>query len=78
MLNKEGNTHWKGKKHEIMAKLRLQRKMVEPKIQFVGRQFLDIPSIQMFLYNEDQIEEVTSEGDFAKIAGKIKDDDRFI
>lgn len=61
-----------------MAKLRLQRKMVEPKIQFVGRQFMEIPSIQMFSYTEAQIEEITSEGDFVKISSKIKEDDRYI
>jgi len=50
-----------------MAKFRLQRKVLEPKIQFVGQQFMEVPSIQLFKYSENQIEEIRSEGNFDKI-----------
>ncbi|MGQ1889707.1 magnesium/cobalt transporter CorA [Thermophagus sp. OGC60D27] len=56
-----------------MGKLRLQRKMLEPKIQFIGHQFMDIPSIQLFRYSEQEIEEIRSEGSFDKIHDKIED-----
>ncbi len=54
-----------------MAKHRLQRKLLEPRIQFVGQRFLDVPAIQMFQYSESQIREIAVEGDFKKIAEKI-------
>lgn len=50
-----------------MAKFRFQRKMIEPKIQFVGHQFMDTPAIQLFKYSEPGIEEIVSEGNLSKI-----------
>lgn len=54
-----------------MTKHRPQRKLIEPRIQFVGQRFLDVPAIQLFQYSEDQILEIAVEGDFSKIAKKI-------
>ena len=48
-------------------RFRLQRKLVEPRIQFVGQKFLDIPDIQIFNYDGSQLQEFTAKGDFSEI-----------
>lgn len=50
-----------------MPRFRLQRRLVEPRIQFVGQKFVDIPSIQIFNYNDENLLEFASKGDFSKI-----------
>lgn len=51
----------------IKPRLRVQRKLVEPRIQFVGQKFLDIPSIQIFNYDQENFIELSAKGDFKKI-----------
>jgi magnesium transporter len=55
-----------------MAKLRLQRKQVEPTIQFVGQKFLEVPGIQVFQYDEASLREVSVKGDFSPVARAIE------
>ena len=50
-----------------MSKFRLQRKTVEPGVQFVGQQFLETPAIQLFRFSEADFSEVSTETDFEMI-----------
>jgi magnesium transporter len=54
-----------------MNKFRLQRRLIEPRIQFVGEKFVETPSIQLFQYSESDLEEISSEGDLGKIFDTI-------
>ncbi|PWE00724.1 magnesium/cobalt transporter CorA [Marinilabilia rubra] len=51
----------------IKPRFHLQRRLVEPRIQFVGQKFLDIPSIQIFNYDKRNVREFATKGDFSKI-----------
>ncbi len=54
-----------------MSKYRLLRKTIEPKIQFVGEQFLETPAIQLFRFSEQGYVETNSEGDLKKILNTL-------
>lgn len=58
-----------------MSRFRLQRKTIEPGIQFVGQQFLDSPAIQLFRFSEQTFNEFSSEADFDLIQTNIGDTD---
>lgn len=55
-----------------MTRFHLQRKTVEPVIQFVGKQFLESPDIQIFRFSELKYSEFSSEADFAPIRSKLE------
>ncbi len=48
----------------MALKKRIQRKLVDPSIQFVGQQFLETPELQLFIYSEQQLQEWDSSNDF--------------
>ncbi|WP_234408773.1 hypothetical protein [Marinilabilia salmonicolor] len=58
-----------------MSRFRLQRKTIEPGIQFVGQQFLDSPAVQLFRFSEQTFAEFSSEADFDLIQTNIGDTD---
>jgi magnesium transporter len=55
-----------------MSRFHLQRKTVEPAIQFVGQQFLETPDIQLFRFSELKYSELSSEADFDLIRANME------
>ncbi len=50
-----------------MGKKLFHQKLVDPRIQFVGQQFLETPELQLFLYSEKQLREYAASGKFGKL-----------
>ncbi|WP_291860883.1 magnesium/cobalt transporter CorA [Marinilabilia sp.] len=55
-----------------MSRFHLQRKTIEPVIQFVGKQFLETASIQLFRFSEQKFSELSSEADFDRIRNNLE------